>query len=124
MKIDAKTTAKARELMKKHGKKEIYVKAENGHMYFNKNSAMASVGNDEEKLVHISVAEEKSTAGKDPSPLTLLRARYKELNEKKADNKWGEAQLTEKIKALEDAALKNAGAGSTDTGDNKEEGGN
>jgi hypothetical protein len=55
--------ALAKKLMADNNEKKIYVKKENGHMYFDKQNALASVGNDESKLELIEAEGKKAEGG-------------------------------------------------------------
>ena len=50
-KLTENQIATAKDLLKKYqNEKQVFVKVENGHMYFDKGNALASVGGDEKKL--------------------------------------------------------------------------
>lgn len=126
-KLTERQIATAKGLLKKYpSEKQVFVKVENGHMYFKKESALISVGGDEKKLEEVTrvdeeaeqrkavAAQEKADKEKEAAEKAArdkaardTAAREKAEKEKAARDKAAK-EKAEKEKAAKDAADKSA----------------
>jgi hypothetical protein len=111
-KLTEKQIEFAKHLLKQHpAETQVFVKTENGHMYFKKEAALMSVGNDEKKLETVTADTVASETSKETKALTEMKftelkayAEQKGIALDPADNSREKALA--KIQAAESPAQK------------------